>query len=328
MSIFLPIAGISINLFVLIGAGAGVGFLSGLLGVGGGFLLTPLLIMIGIPPTVAAASDSCQIVAASSSGVAAHFRLGNVDYKMGGILLVGGLTGAAFGVRLIKALRMLGDADLLITITYIIVLSAVGGSMFVASLRSLLKGPKAAKGHRVVRKSGLLARLPFQVDFPRSNVRHSVLVPIALCVIVGILVAIMGVGGGFIMVPMMVYLLRMPPHVAVGTSLFQILVTCAGVTYMQATENFTVDLVLALLLATGSAISAQVGARVSKYLKGEQLLIILASLALIVAVQMIGGLVRTPASRLSPATHAQLIETKSTDALVAYEARKCQYFYL
>ena len=309
MSIFLPVAGISINLFLLIGAGAGVGFLSGLLGVGGGFLLTPILIMVGIPPTVAAASDSCQIVAASSSGVAAHFRLGNVDYKMGSILLFGGLAGGAVGVQLIKILRQLGNADLLITLTYIVVLGSVGGSMFIASLRALRRGPVAIKGHRVVRKSSLLSRLPFQVDFPHSQVRHSVFMPFLLCGLVGVLAAIMGVGGGFMMVPMMVYLLRMPPHVAVGTDLFQILFTCAWITFMQATNNFTVDIVLALLLAAGSTIGAQLGARASKYLRGEQLLIILASLALIVTVKMIIGVVATPDSLLSPAAgggHARL----------------------
>lgn len=306
MSIFLPVAGISINLFVLIGAGAGVGFLSGLLGVGGGFLLTPLLIMIGIPPTVAAASDSAQIVAASSSGVAAHFRLGNVDYKMGGILLLGGLAGASIGVRLIKALRLLGNADLLITLTYIVVLGAVGGSMFVASWRALRAGPAARRAHRKVRRSPLLARLPLQVYFPHSQVQHSIFVPFVLCALVGTLAAIMGVGGGFMMVPMMVYLLRMPPHVAVGTDLFQILFTCAGVTYLQATTNFTVDIVLALLLAAGSTIGAQIGARVSKYLRGDQLLIILATLALLVVFRMVISVVSRPESLLAPAAHASL----------------------
>lgn len=306
MSIFLPVAGISINLFVLVGAGATVGFLSGLLGVGGGFLLTPLLIMIGIPPTVAAASDSAQIVAASSSGVAAHFRLGNVDYKMGIILLMGGLTGAALGVRFIKVLRMLGNADLLITLTYIVVLGAVGGSMFIASLRALRGAGTRRRGRRKIKGAGWLARLPLQVYFPHSQVQHSVFVPFVLCTLVGTLAAIMGVGGGFMMVPMMVYLLRMPPHVAVGTDLFQILFTCAGVTYLQATTNFTVDIVLALLLAAGSTIGAQIGARVSKYLRGDQLLIILATLALLVVFRMVVSVVSRPESLLAPAAHARL----------------------
>lgn len=301
MWIFLPVAGISLNLPLLVGVGALVGFLTGLLGVGGGFLLTPILMLIGIPPTVAAASDSCQIVAASSSGVAAHFRLGNVDFKMGVMLLLGGLAGAGLGVQLIKALRILGDADLLITVTYIVVLGGVGGSMFVASLKNLRRGPMTAKVHREAASWRFLEKLPFQVDFSRSNVRHSALVPFFLCTIVGALAAIMGVGGGFMIVPMMVYLLRMPAHVAVGTSLFQILFTCAGITYMQATTNHTVDLVLALLLAAGSTIGAQIGARVTRYLRGDQLLIILASLALIVVVKMVMGMVIAPANVLSPA---------------------------
>ncbi len=301
MSVFLPVAGITINLFLLVGAGLMVGFLSGLLGVGGGFLLTPILMMIGIPATVAAASDSCQIVAASSSGVAAHFRLGNVDYKMGSVLLLGGLAGAAIGVEVIKILRTLGNADFLITVTYIIVLGSVGGSMLVASVKALRRGTLEGKPRRAVQRRSIISRLPFQMDFPRSRVRHSVLVPFALCALVGILAAIMGVGGGFIMVPMMVYLLRMPPHVAVGTDLFQILFTCAGVTYMQATRNHTVDLVLALLLAAGSTIGAQIGARVSRHLRGEQLLILLAVLALGMTVKMLISIVLPPGNLLSPA---------------------------
>ncbi len=311
MPIFLPVAGISINLFLLVGAGSLVGFLSGLLGVGGGFLLTPILMMIGIPPTVAAASDSCQIVAASSSGVAAHFRLGNVDYKMGSILLIGGLCGSAIGVEVIKVLRALGNADLLITITYIVVLGGVGGTMFIASVRTLRRGTVVVKKARPVRKRALLRRLPLQMEFPHSRVRHSVFVPFALCILVGILAAIMGVGGGFIMVPMMVYLLGMPPHVAVGTDLFQILFTCSGVTFMQATTNHTVDLMLALLLAAGSTIGAQIGARVSRYLRGEQLLIILALLALGVTLRMLVGIVVTPANLLSPAKgHASVSRSR------------------
>lgn len=307
MSIFLPVAGISIKIWILIGAGGLVGFLSGLLGVGGGFLLTPILMLAGIPPTVAAASDSCQIVAASSSAVAAHFRLGNVDFKMGLTLLAGGLTGAGLGVQVIKILRAMGNADLLITLTYIIVLGFVGGGMFMASLKNLRRGPMTAKTPHRSHRHGLLKRLPFQVYFPRSGVSHSLLVPFVLCVVVGILASIMGVGGAFMMVPMMVYLLGMPAHVAVGTSLFQTLFTCAGVTYMQSTTNHTVDLVLALTLAAGSTIGAQIGARLTRFLRGDQLLIILAVLALIVTVKMTAGVLTTPSNLLSPAAHAGLI---------------------
>ena len=288
------------SLYLLVGCGAVVGFMSGLFGVGGGFLLTPLLIFLGIPPTVAAASDSCQIVAASASGTAAHFRLGNVDTKLGSILLLGGLTGAFFGVRIIKVLRGLGNADFVITITYVVVLSAVGGFMFVESLRSLRRGALVPKSHSsATRKKSLLGMLPLQMDFPRSGVRHSVIVPFLLCALVGILAAIMGVGGGFIMVPMMIYLLRMPMHVAVGTDLFQILFTCMGVTYMQATANHTVDLTLAVLLAAGSTIGAQIGARVGRLLRGDQLKILLASIVLVVMVKMAYSLVAAPASVLS-----------------------------
>ncbi len=302
MPVFLPVAELSINAFWLIGAGGVVGFLSGLLGVGGGFLLTPILMMIGIPPTIAAASDTNAIVATSSSGVAAHFRLGNVDIKMGSILLLGGLTGAAIGVEIIKILRAMGNADVLIKLAYIFVLGSVGGMMFVDGIRKFRGGKMMAKAAKPHKPNPILAKLPFQMNFPRSRVQHSVLVPFALCAIVGMLAAIMGVGGGFLMVPMMVYLLRMPAHVAVGTDLFQILFTCAGVTYMQATTNHTVDLVLALLLAVGSTVGAQLGALASKLLRGEQLMIILATLVLLVVGNISFGLIMTPGSLLQPAS--------------------------
>jgi uncharacterized membrane protein YfcA len=294
------------SIWALVATGGLVGFLSGLLGVGGGFLLTPILMMLGIPPTVAAASDSCQIVAASSSGVAAHFRLGNVDFKMGMTLLAGGLTGAGVGVQIVKILRALGDADSLITITYIVVLALVGGSMFAASLKNLRRGPMAPKAHRRPSRSTILKRLPFQTYYRRSGVRHSVLVPLALAIATGALASIMGVGGAFMMVPMMVYLLGMPAHVAVGTSLFQTLFTCAGVTYMQSTANHTVDLLLALLLAAGSTLGAQAGARLTRYLRGDQLLIVLATLALAVVVKMTVGVLIPPANLLTPAREAML----------------------
>jgi uncharacterized membrane protein YfcA len=301
MPIFLPVAGISVNLVLLVGAGAVVGFLSGLFGVGGGFLLTPILMMIGVPPTVAAASDSCQIVATSSSAAAAHSRLGNVDVKLGSILLIGGLAGAAIGVRTIKILRSLGSADFVITITYVVVLGSIGGYMLWESLNSLRRGALVPRTHHPAKGEGYLSRLPFQIDFPRSRVRHSVLVPFLCCGMVGILAAIMGVGGGFIMIPMMVYLLRMPMHVAVGTDLFQILFTCAGVTFMQATTNHTVDLVLALVLAVGSTMGAQLGARVGRRLRSDQLKILLASIVLLVMAKMALGLLQTPSVLLAPA---------------------------
>jgi uncharacterized membrane protein YfcA len=299
MTIFLPVAGISINAYLLVGCGAFVGFLSGLVGVGGGFLLTPILMMIGVPATVAAASDTNAIVATSASGVAAHFRLGNVDLKLGSVLLLGGLVGASIGVQIIKILRAMGNAEFFITLTYVIVLGSVGTFMFIESLQSLRRGVMTPKLHSPETRKSFLKKLPFQMNFPRSRVQHSVIVPFSLCVIVGVLAAIMGVGGGFIMVPMMVYLLRMPMHMAVGTDLFQILFTCTGVTIMQATTNHTVDVVLALILALGSTIGAQIGARVGRLLRGDQLKIVLASIVLIVMVKMALGLIFTPSNLLS-----------------------------
>ncbi len=299
MTILLPVAGISINLFVVVGAGAVVGFLSGLLGVGGGFLLTPILMMLGVPATVAAASDTNAIVATSASGMAAHFRLGNVDLKLGCILLLGGLTGSAVGVQIIKFFRVLGNADFVISLTYVFVLGAIGSYMFVESLQSLRRGALAPKVSGRKTGGSILGRLPFQMQFPRSGIQHSVFVPFVLCAMVGILAAVMGVGGGFIMVPMMVYLLRMPMHVAIGTDLFQILFTCAGLTFMQATTNHTVDLLLALCVAAGSTTGAQVGARVGRLFRGDQLKIVLATIVLVVMVKMAIGLVMAPDNLLS-----------------------------
>jgi uncharacterized membrane protein YfcA len=302
MHIFLPIAGKSVLLLTPFGLGALVGLLSGMFGVGGGFLMTPLLMMVGIPPTVAAATDSCQIAAAAASGTFAHARMGNVDYKLGGLMLVGGIGGGAIGVQIIKVLRRMGNADFLIMVTYVVVLGLIGSYMFRESLGAL-RGTKRPAGEvqRPSRMGALLGALPFQVNFPKSGIRHSVFVPIFLCMLVGILAAIMGVGGGFIMIPAMVYLLRMPMHVAVGTDLFQILFTSTGVTFMQAAVNHTVDFVLAIVLALGSTIGAQLGARIARRLRGEQLRIILACIVLVVTAKMAYGLVATPALLLSPA---------------------------
>ena len=269
-SIYLPVAGNALNVFLLLGLGGVVGFLSGLFGVGGGFLLTPMLIMIGVPPTVAAASDSNQIVAASASGSYAHARAGSVDFKMGIVLLIGGIAGGSGGVYLIKLLRMLGEADFVITITYVLMLGGIGTYMFFESLESL-RGGRRRPLETVEPRPSVYARLvrglPWKVHFRQSNVTLSILMPLLLGILVGVLAAVMGVGGGFIMVPVMVYLLRMPMHVVVGTSLFQILFTCINVTILQATVNHTVDFLLALILLFGSVIGAQLGARVSKRLK-------------------------------------------------------------
>ncbi|MBU0664151.1 MAG: sulfite exporter TauE/SafE family protein [Proteobacteria bacterium] len=297
---YLPIAGNSVNILLILGLGGFVGLLSGIFGVGGGFLMTPLLMMFGIPPTVAAASDSNQIVGASTSGTLAHMRHGNVDIAMGVMLLIGGIAGGTVGVQIIKLLRALGGADFLIAITYVIMLGGVGGYMFWESLQGLKKSKNSTAEVKTTveeQKSGkksFLQKLPFQYKFEKSGCNISMLLPLGFGVLVGILAAIMGVGGGFIMVPVMVYLLRMPMHVVVGTSLFQILFTCINVTVMQAYSNKTVDFVLAVLLLLGSTIGAQVGTSIGKKLKADQLKIMLASLVLLVCAKMMAGLLMTP----------------------------------
>ncbi len=300
--IYLPIANVSVHIFVLLGLGLLVGFLSGLFGVGGGFLLTPLLMMIGIPPTVAAASDANQIVAASTSGTFAHWRLGNVDFKMGLILVAGGIVGGTLGVQLIKVLRAAGNADFVIKITYVVMLGIIGSYMFQESLKNLRPRPLPGIGVIPQKKSwfgGCCESLPLKVNFEKSGITLSIFMPIILGTLVGVLSALMGVGGGFIMVPVMVYMLRMPMHVVVGTSLFQVLFTCINVTFMQSYYNHTVDLILAVFLLVGSTTGAQLGARVSSRLKADQLKIILASIVLLVMINMALGLILHPGTLLS-----------------------------
>ncbi len=296
-SVYLPIAGNAVNVFLLLGLGGVVGFLSGLFGVGGGFLMTPLLMMIGVPATIAAASDSNQIVAASASGTYAHARAGSVDFRMAGLLLAGGLVGGSLGVVLIKLLRSAGEAGFVITATYILMLGGVGSYMFFESLQGLRGGRRPAPADAERRRSPaarLVESLPLKMHFARSNVTFSALVPLFFGVVVGILAAIMGVGGGFIMVPVMVYLLRMPMHVVIGTSLFQILATCINVTILQAAVNHNVDVVLALILLIGSVVGAQLGARFSKRLQADQLKILMSVIVLVVMLKMLLGLLLRP----------------------------------
>jgi uncharacterized membrane protein YfcA len=300
LHLYLPIAGNSVNVLLVFGMGGIVGILSGIFGVGGGFLMTPLLIMIGIPPTVAAASDSNQIVGASTSGTLAHYKMGNVDFKMGILLLIGGVIGGTLGVQLIKILRQMGNADFLIKVTYVLMLGFVGIYMFLESLQALRKrqiSEAAPKGES--KYARLVKRLPWQTRFEKSGITLSILMPLVLGGFVGVLAAIMGVGGGFIMVPVMVYLLRMPMHVVVGTSLFQILFTCIDVTIMQSYSNHTVDFVLAIILLLGSTVGAQIGARLSKSLKGDQLKILLASIVLLVMIKMLLDLLLPPHTMLA-----------------------------
>jgi uncharacterized membrane protein YfcA len=302
MHLYLPVALTSISIFLPIGLGLLVGLLSGLFGVGGGFLMTPLLIMLGIPSTVAAATDSNQIVAASTSGTYAHWRVGNVDFKMGLYLLAGGFFGGLLGVQAIKALRAMGNADIVIKLTYVLMLGIVGAYMFIESLSSMKK-KKAEERETVEKKESGLSRflgsLPLQTNFEKSGVTHSALVPVVLGCFVGILAAIMGVGGGFLMVPVMVYMLRMPMHVVVGTSLFQILFTCIEVTFLQSYTNHTVDFTLAVLLLIGSTVGAQVGAVFGRRLKGEQLKVLLAVIVLAVTVKIVLDITLPPSMLLA-----------------------------
>ena len=294
MNIYLPIAEISVNVFLLLGMGGGVGFLSGLFGVGGGFLMTPLLIFIGVTPAVAVATEANQIMAASVSGVLAHWRRGNVDFKMGGVLLFGGALGSVFGVWLFTLLRGLGQLDLVISLCYVILLGVVGVLMLVESTRALFRMRRQADVRRKLHQHHWMHGLPFKMRFRKSKLYISALLPVMIGFIVGILAAIMGVGGGFIMVPAMIYLLGMPTSVVVGTSLFQIIFVTGTVTFLQATQNQTVDAILALILLTGGVIGAQVGTRVGTRLRGEHLRSLLALLVLAVCGKLAYDLIVTP----------------------------------
>ncbi len=304
MEIYLPIAGMSINFFLVIGIGGVVGFLSGLFGVGGGFLLTPLMMMIGIPPAVAAASDSNQIVAAASSGAFAHWRLGNVDFKMGLVILAGGILGGTVGVQLVKVLRAMGNFEFVMKVVYVLMLGLVGSAMFIESWRTIRRSKAEAGGAAAVAvgESGLtrlLNKMPLKMDFQRSGLHTSAIFPFGIGAIVGVMAALLGVGGGFIMVPAMIYIIGMPTIAAIGTDLFQIVLTSANVTLQQAFVNKTVDLLLALILLFGSTIGAQFGAMAGKRLKGEQIRILLAIIVLVLTVKIFLDLVLTPSDLVS-----------------------------
>ncbi len=299
MQIYLPIAEISVDVFLLLGLGGLVGFLSGLFGVGGGFLMTPFLIFIGIPPAVAVATEANQIVAASVSGALAHWRRQNVDLKMGIVLVIGGLLGSTVGVWLFSYLRSLGQIDLVIALAYVVFLGVIGSLMFAESTRSVFRRRRHISPRRKLHQHRWVHGLPFKMRFHRSKLYISALLPLGVGVFVGVLAAIMGVGGGFILIPVMIYFIGMPTTVVVGTSLFQIIFVMANVTFLQALHNQTVDVLLALLLLTGGVIGAQLGTRFGGKLQSDELRSLLALLVLFVCARMLWGLVATPADVFS-----------------------------
>ena len=301
MQIYLPIAEVSVNAYLLLGLGGIVGVLSGMFGVGGGFLMTPLLFFIGIPPAVAVATGTNQIVASSFSGVLAHLKRKTVDLKMGTVLLGGGMIGAGIGVRVFNYLKALGQVDLLVTLFYVFFLGIIGTLMFVESLNAIRKARKAggAGSSAKRRHRNWVHVLPFKMRFRTSGLYISLIPPVLIGVSVGILTAIMGVGGGFIMVPAMIYLLGMPTKVVIGTSLFQIIFVTAFTMMLHAITNQTVDVVLGVLLLLGGVIGAQIGARIGVKLKAEQLRILLAILVLAVCGKLALDLLLMPSELYS-----------------------------
>jgi uncharacterized membrane protein YfcA len=295
MDFYLPIAEMSANVFIFLGMGAAVGFLSGMFGVGGGFLMTPLLIFSGIPAAVAVGTEAAQIVASSVSGAIAQYRRKNVDIKMGVVLLTGGIAGSVIGVQVVKILRQIGQFELFVSLSYVTFLGIIGILMMIEALNTIRKtrGGKQISSRRPGQHSWIHG-LPFKMRFHRSKLYISAIPPLLIGAFVGFLGAIMGVGGGFVMVPAMIYLLRVPTNVVVGTSLFQIVFVTAATTIMHATQNHTVDIVLAMLLMIGGVIGAQFGAVAGEKLKGEQLRALLAGLVLLVCFRIAYGLVVTP----------------------------------
>jgi uncharacterized membrane protein YfcA len=300
MHLFLPIAQASVSIPVMVAVGGAVGLLSGLFGVGGGFLLTPLLMFLGISPMVAAASGSAAIVAAGTTGTLEHSRSGTVDFKMGFTLFAGGAIGSVAGVELLQWLNRFGPVNSVIRVLYVVMLGTIGGLMMIEAVRAWRRGAyMSERRFQPLPRQTWLDRLPGQVRFPKSEIEVSFLVPVTLGIIGGVLAALMGVGGGFVMVPLMLYVLRMRMHVVVGTSLLQILLTTMLVTVLQATQNRAVDFVLALLLATGSTAGAVIGTRWGRKLRADQLKILLAMIVLIVAGKVMVDLLQVPTVLLS-----------------------------
>lgn len=294
MQLYLPIAEVSANIFLLLGIGGIVGFLSGMFGVGGGFLITPLLFFIGVPPAVAVATGANQVVAASVSGVLVQFKRKAVDMRMGLVLLAGGLAGSVLGVWLFAVMLRMGQIDLFVQLTYVVFLGLIGAMMFNESLRSMLHSRKSGAPLRRGHVHGWIHGLPLKMKFRASGLYISVIPPVLIGAAVGVLAAIMGVGGGFLLVPAMIYLLGMPTKVVIGTSLFQIVFVAGFTTVLHAVTDQSVDMMLALVLILGGVIGAQAGARVGTNLKAEQLRVLLSLLVLAVALRIALELLMRP----------------------------------
>jgi len=297
LNIYLPIAELTENVFMLLGIGGGVGFLSGLFGVGGGFLLTPLLIFMGIPAPVAVGSGANQVLGASVSGVIVHWQRGNVDLKMGGVLLIGALTGSWLGVWIFGMLRQFGQIDLVISLSYVILLGSIGSLMLVEGLKALFE---ARKGMPQLQNRGpyrhtWMHGLPFKMRFYRSHLYISAILPVCVGLVGGMLSAIMGVGGGFLMVPLMIYLIGMRTAVVVGTSLFMVIFVTANVTFLQSWQYQTVDIVLTLFMLIGGVVGAQLGARLAPRVPADKLRLMLAVMVLAVGAKMLLDLTVSPA---------------------------------
>ena len=294
MEIYLPVAEMSVNWLIIIALGTAVGFLSGLFGVGGGFLMTPLLVFAGIPSAVAVATTLSHITASSMSGALAQWRKRAIDFAMAGVMLAGGVAGTLFGVWLFALMRRQGQMDLIVALTYVIMLGGIGIIMLRESLSSLKAYRGGVTVNRRLVNRGWIQTLPFKMRFRQSRLYISVIPPVAIGFIVGALSAIMGIGGGFIVVPAMIYLLRMPTNVVMGTSLLQIIAVTALTTVLQATSNYAVDIILAGLLVVGGVVGAQLGVRTGARLRGEQLRLLLAIVVLAVGAGLAWQLVVRP----------------------------------
>ncbi len=301
MLVYLPIAEMVVPAEIILSLGVLVGFLSGVFGVGGGFLMTPLLIFMGLPPGVAVGTQANQLVAASLSGLLGHMKRGDVDFKIAGIMLCGSIVGSVLGVLIFGMLQHFGQIDIVIPILYILFLGTMGFMMLAESVSSLLKKTHADENRTRLHNHPALANLPYKMRFPRSRLYISALIPCGIGFVGGLLVSILGIGGGFLLVPAMIYILGMPILLVAGTSLFQILITTMFATVMHAVVNQTVDLVLAFMLIIGGVVGAQIGVRVSRRVKGVYARVFLAILLLLVSVELAGELFIRPAELYSTA---------------------------